>query len=84
MELSSYIRGRRQEAGFSLRKLAEAVHVSPAYLSRVERGMVPPSETLVRTIAEVLGTETEELFLLAGRVPASWRRTIAASPARAV
>jgi len=46
--------------------------------------MVPPSETLVRTIAEVLGTETEELFLLAGRVPASWRRTIAASPARAV
>lgn len=84
MDLGAYVRSRRQAAGFSLRKLAEMIHVSPAYLSRVEREVVPPSDALVRAVAEALGAESEELLLLAGRLPESWQQAIAATPARAV
>lgn len=82
--LGSYIRRCRQQAGLSLRKLAELAHVDPAYLSRVEHGAVPPSDALVRAVADATGTKAEELFLLAGRIPEEWRRAIAASPTRAV
>ncbi len=84
MKLGAYIRSRRQASGFSLRKLAETIHVSPSYLSRVEREVVPPSDALVHTVAEALGAESEELLLLAGRLPASWQQAIAATPSRAV
>ena len=78
-KLGSHIRRCRQQAGLSLRKLAELAHVDPAYLSRVEHSMVPPSDALVRAVADATGTKAEELFLLAGRIPEEWRRTIALS-----
>ncbi len=84
MELGAYIRQRRQLAGFSLRKFAAMLHVNPAYLSRVERGIVPPSDTLVQAIAATLGTDAEAFFLLAGRVPQEWQQTIATAPRRVV
>jgi transcriptional regulator with XRE-family HTH domain len=84
MDLGAYIRRYRQEAALSLRKLAEVVQVNPAYLSRVERGLVPPSDALVRALAKVLAVEFVELLLLSGRMPASWQQAIIASPARAV
>lgn len=84
MQLGAEIRRRRQAAGLPLRRMAEMVHVSPAYLSRVERGMVPPSGALVRAAAHALGADSEELLLLAGRLPVEWQKAISASPARAV
>jgi HTH-type transcriptional regulator, competence development regulator len=84
MELGAYIRQRRQLVGFSLRKFAAMLHVNPAYLSRVERGIVPPSDTLIQAIAVTLGTDAEAFLLLAGRVPQEWQQTIATAPRRAV
>lgn len=84
MELGPYIRHRREKASLSLRKVAEQVQVNPSYLSRVERGMIPPSEVLIRALARALGAEAEELLLIAGRVPKHWKKAIAASPNRAV
>jgi putative DNA methylase len=83
MDLGVYIRRCRQEANLSLRKLAELVRVNPAYLSRVERGLVPPSHALVRALAEAIGVE-EDLLRLSGRIPESWQPAIMSSPARAV
>ena len=59
MELGPYIRHRREKASLSLRKVAEQVQVNPSYLSRVERGMIPPSEVLIRALARALGAEAE-------------------------
>jgi len=83
MELGKYIRDLRQGAGLSLRKVAEAARTNPSYLSRVERGLVPPSDALVKAVAAALGVESEELFLLAGRVPPGWQEAIGASPSLA-
>jgi putative DNA methylase len=84
MDLGTYIRRYRQEANLPLRKLAQLVRVNPAYLSRVERGLVPPSDALVRALAEVIEVEFEDLLLLSGRIPESWQPAIMSSPARAV
>ncbi|HZZ77100.1 MAG TPA: helix-turn-helix transcriptional regulator [Gemmataceae bacterium] len=64
------IRTKRLEKGFSLRKFAELVGVSPTYLSQVEQGNCdPPTAERVRRMAEILGENADELTALAGRVP---------------
>lgn len=64
------LRDKRMEKGFSLRKFAEQVGVSPTYLSQVEQGNVmPPTAGRVRRMAELLGENPDEWIALAGRVP---------------
>lgn len=64
------LRDKRVEKGFSLRKFAELVGVSPTYLSQVEQGNVmPPTADRVKRMAELLGENPDEWIALAGRVP---------------
>jgi len=64
------LREKRIEKGFSLRKFAELVGVSPTYLSQVEQGNVmPPTADRVKRMAELLGVNPDEWIALAGRVP---------------
>lgn len=65
------LREKRLAKGFSLRKFAKLVDVSPTYLSLVEQGKVekPPTADRVKRMAEFLGENADELIALAGRVP---------------
>jgi transcriptional regulator with XRE-family HTH domain len=64
------VREKRTANGFSFRKFAELVGVSPTYLSQVEHGNCdPPTAIRVRRMAEILGVNADELTALAGRVP---------------
>lgn len=64
------LRERRVAKGYSLRKFAELVGVSPTYLSQVEQGNVdPPTAERVRRMAELLSENPDEWIALAGRVP---------------
>jgi transcriptional regulator with XRE-family HTH domain len=64
------LREKRVEKGFSLRKFAELVGVSPTYLSQVEQCNVdPPTAERVKRMAELLGENPDEWIALAGRVP---------------
>ena len=63
------LREKRVAKGFSLRKFAEQVEVSPTYLSQVEQGSSdPPTAERVRRMAELLGENPDELISLAGRI----------------
>ena len=64
------LRARRVEKGFSLRKFAEKVGVSPTYLSLVETGQAPyqPTVDRIKKMAELLGADADEWIQLAGRV----------------
>lgn len=66
----SVLRARRVEKGFSLRKFAEKVGVSPTYLSLVETGQAPyqPTVDRIKKMAELLGVDADEWIQLAGRV----------------
>lgn len=55
--------------GYSLRKFAQLVDVSPTYLSQVEQMKVdPPTADRVKRMAEILGEDVDEWTALAGRL----------------
>lgn len=63
------LREKRIEKGYSLRKFAGLVGVSPTYLSQVEQMNVdPPTADRVKKMAEILGENVDEWTALAGRV----------------
>ena len=64
-----FLREKRVEKGFSLRKFAELVGISPTYLSQVEQDNVdPPTADRVKRMAELLGESVDEWTALAGRL----------------
>ena len=70
----SYLRECRearqaQEPELSLRQVALRIGVEPSYLSKVERGLVPPpSEAKIVLLAKELGEDPDVLLALAGKV----------------
>ena len=65
------LREARVAKGYSLRKFAEKVGISPTYLSLVEQGKVEsqPTAERVKRMAELLDENVDEWIALAGRVP---------------
>jgi transcriptional regulator with XRE-family HTH domain len=80
-----YVRAARAQADsegrFSLRQVAQRVGVEPAYLSKVERGLVPPpSEATIVRLAAELGEDTDVLLALAGKVSSELQAIILRRP----
>ena len=60
------IREMRQAQEMGLRSAAERLRISPAYLSRIERGKErPPKPAIVKRMATLLGGDPDLLFRLA-------------------
>lgn len=78
----SLLRERRLAKGYSLRKFAEAVGVSPTYLSLVEQGKVerPPTAERVQKMAELLEANVNEWLALAGRMPGDVAEIVHSEP----
>ena len=76
-----FLREKRIKKGFSLRKFAELVGVSPTYLSQVEQDNVdPPTADRVKRMAELLGESVDEWTALAGRLTEDLPDIIRESP----
>lgn len=66
---------------FSPRQVAQRVGVEPAYLSKVERGLVPPpSEATIVRLAADLGEDPDVLLALAGKVSSDLQAIILRRP----
>ena len=77
------LRERRLEndPAFSLRQVANRCGVTPAYLSRVERGEVaPPGEETLIKLATDLGEDPDVMLAQAGKISADLRSAILARP----
>lgn len=81
-DFGSKLRERRLAQGYSLRKFAEKVGISPTYLSLVETGNAdyPPAADRVKKMAELLGADPEEWIALAGRVSEESKEIILERP----
>lgn len=59
------IRQLREAQNFGLRETATMVGISPAYLSRIERGKeYPPKPEVIKALAKVLAADPDVLFRL--------------------
>lgn len=78
----SLVRQKRLDKGYSLRKFAELVGISPTYLSLVEKGKVerPPTAERVRKMAELLAESPDQWIALAGRMPEDVKDIILKDP----
>jgi HTH-type transcriptional regulator, competence development regulator len=82
-----YVRARREALqrqdprAFTLRAIAGKLDVQPAFLSMVERGVCgPPSEGVIKKLAEVLQDDPDVLLALAGKLSADLREIIIKRP----
>ena len=81
-----YIRKAREslvgtDPRFSLRQVSQRIDVEPAYLSKVERGLVPPpSEATIVRLAADLGEDADVLLAMAGKVSSDLQAIILRRP----
>ncbi len=81
-----YVRGHREalretDRTYSVRQVAGRIGIEPSYLSKVERGHVPPpSEATVVRLAEALGEDPDVLLALAGKVSSDLKDAIRRRP----
>lgn len=84
MTFGERIRELRHERGWTLRTLAAKVEVGFTYLSRVENGRLNfgdyPSNELIQRLADTFKISSDELMLLAERVPDRIRKRILQKP----
>lgn len=75
------VRKRWLERGFGLREVARIIHVSPGWLSRLERSYASGISTIhLRGLAGILGVNPDDLMLSAGRVPPDVIRALQRRP----
>jgi len=71
----------RTDPRFTLRQFAKMVHVSPTFLSKMERGEFdPPKPEKIKKMAELLEVDADELLALAGRVDPELNEIIREQP----
>lgn len=81
MEFGDRIRQLRRQQGFTLRELASLVGINFTYLSKIETGSgQPPSEETIRSLADFLQTDADELILLADKLPRDFERDLLSKP----
>ncbi len=71
------IRDARKEKRITQRDLAKMIDVDFSYISKIETGALePPSESVINKIAKVLEIDSNELFILAKKVPTEFKNSI--------
>jgi transcriptional regulator with XRE-family HTH domain len=72
---------RERDDRFSVRQVAQRIGVEPSFLSKVERGEVPPpSEAKIVALARELGQDPDVLLALAGKVSSDLQEAIRRRP----
>jgi HTH-type transcriptional regulator, competence development regulator len=81
MEFGRRLRELRKQKKISQRDLAVQVAVDFTYLSKIEGGrLAPPSEDVIRRLAQALDADENELINLAGKVPKDLKAVLEESP----
>ena len=78
--LGQIIRQQRITVPLTLQQLASMSGVSASHLGRIERGERFPSASILRKVAQPLGFEENELFILAGYLSPQTPRIAEAGP----
>ncbi|HQX53853.1 MAG TPA: helix-turn-helix transcriptional regulator [Planctomycetaceae bacterium] len=84
MRFGPRIRELRKAKSLTLRALAEAVGVSFTYISKIENEKLDfgdyPGEDLIVKLATALGVSTDELLILAKKIPEGIKKRVIERP----
>lgn len=80
VSFGSWLRRGRNRRGLSQVALARELHLSPSFLSKVERGAARLSEDSLEALAAVLGEPTQVVTLRAGLLPERLAAAVRARP----
>ncbi len=69
MAPQNVIKKIRLNQKLSIRKFSEKIQVDHAYLSRVEKGSVPPSDKLLKKVSKYFKQDIDRLRLATGKLP---------------
>lgn len=61
-DIGEFFKAARKAKGFSQEKLSELAQVSPRHITNIERGIINPSYTMMRRLANVLHVDISPLF----------------------
>jgi transcriptional regulator with XRE-family HTH domain len=76
-EFGELLKTSRKEKRISQRKLGELAGIDFTYISKIENGtQAPPSEEVIRKIAEVLEIDTYKFILSANKIPSDYQESI--------
>lgn len=77
MAFGTWIRTRREATDITLLDFARDISISPAYWSRIERGLEKaPKDSLIIAACERLGLATDQAFVEAQRLPPDMQQDI--------
>lgn len=75
------VRDLRMQQRISLRKFADLVDISGAFVSMMENGKVnPPGEEKIKKMADILGANRDELLALARKISTDLQEIIWEEP----
>ena len=75
------LRAQAGDREYSLRKTAERIGIQPSYLSKIERGeLPPPGEEVICKLAADLGLDADVLLAMAGKVSSELQEVIRNRP----
>jgi transcriptional regulator with XRE-family HTH domain len=84
MKFGERVRELRQKRNLTQRDLGAQVSVEFSYISKIENGKLDfgdyPSERLIERLADAMGVETDELLLLAEKVPPQIKQRVMDRP----
>ena len=78
--LGLLLRQIRRAAGVGLKSAGPALGVDYSYLSKIENGLVSPSNKLLGRLADYYGADPDELFTTAGRLPPDAEKIVQEHP----
>ena len=77
MAFGTWIRAKREATDITLLDFARDISISPAYWSRIERGLEKaPKDSLIIAACERLGLATDQAFVEAQRLPPDMQQDI--------
>jgi transcriptional regulator with XRE-family HTH domain len=74
----AWLRAKREQAGYSLNRMARELGITSSFLSSVELGNSPPFiDERLEAAAKLLNVDTDAAYAAAGRLPPDMRPHIA-------
>ncbi len=84
MTFGSLLRKLRYKQDIGIKKLASAIDVDYAYISRIENGRVKPSERVIERISKYFDYSKDELMILGDKIPEDIKAILRENPEEAL